>query len=29
MLIYAIVFISLAFVFYTVGVWSEKFQGRL
>ncbi len=29
MLIYAIILISLAFVFYTIGVWSEKFQGRL
>ncbi len=29
MLLYAIVLISLAFVFYTLGVWSEKFQGQL
>ncbi|MDY0235388.1 MAG: HsmA family protein [Gudongella sp.] len=29
MLIYAIVFISLALVFYTIGVWSEKIQGNL
>lgn len=28
-LIYAIVFISLALVFYTIGVWSEKIQGTL
>ncbi|MFA9463132.1 MAG: HsmA family protein [Velocimicrobium sp.] len=26
MLIFAIIFISLAFVFYSVGVWSEKLQ---
>jgi uncharacterized repeat protein (TIGR03987 family) len=26
MLLYAIIFISLALVFYTVGVWSEKIQ---
>ena len=26
---YGIVFISLAFVLYTVGVWSEKIQGKL
>ena len=26
---YGIVFIFLAFVLYTVGVWSEKIQGRL
>lgn len=26
MLIFAIVFISLALVFYTIGVWSEKLQ---
>lgn len=29
MLLYAIVLISLAFVFYTLGVWSEKFQEQL
>lgn len=29
MLLYAIVLISLAFVFYTLGVWSEKIQGQL
>ena len=29
MLIYAIIFITLALVFYTIGVWSEKIQGRL
>jgi len=29
MLIYAIVTITLALVFYTVGVWSEKIQGEL
>lgn len=29
MLIYAIVSITLALVFYTVGVWSEKLQGQL
>lgn len=29
MLIYAIVFINLALVFYTIGVWSEKIQKRL
>ncbi len=29
MLIKAIVFISLALVFYTIGVWSEKIQGKL
>lgn len=29
MLIYAIVFINLAFVFYTIGVWSEKIQKKL
>ncbi len=29
MLQYAIVLISLAFVFYTIGVWSEKIQRRL
>jgi uncharacterized repeat protein (TIGR03987 family) len=29
MLIYAIIFINLAFVFYTVGVWSEKIQKKL
>jgi uncharacterized repeat protein (TIGR03987 family) len=29
MLIYAIISITLALVFYTVGVWSEKLQGTL
>ena len=29
MLIYAIVFITLALVFYSIGVWSEKIQGNL
>ena len=29
MLLYAIIFITLALVFYTIGVWSEKLQGRL
>ncbi|MFT5872535.1 MAG: putative repeat protein (TIGR03987 family) [Clostridium sp.] len=29
MLIYAIFFITLALVFYTIGVWSEKLQGTL
>ncbi len=29
MLIKAIIFISLALVFYTIGVWSEKIQGKL
>ena len=29
MLIYAIIFITLALVFYTIGVWSEKIQGYL
>lgn len=29
MLIYAIVFITLALVFYTIGVWGEKIQGTL
>lgn len=29
MLIYAITFISLALLFYTIGVWSEKLQGIL
>lgn len=29
MLVYAIIFITLALVFYTVGVWSEKLQGTL
>jgi uncharacterized repeat protein (TIGR03987 family) len=29
MLIFAIVFINLALVFYTVGVWSEKLQKTL
>ncbi|WP_291632375.1 HsmA family protein [Clostridium sp.] len=29
MLIYAIIFITLALVFYTIGVWSEKLQGTL
>ena len=29
MLIYAIIFINLALVFYTVSVWGEKLQGEL
>lgn len=29
MLIYAVVSITLALIFYTVGVWSEKKQGEL
>lgn len=29
MLIYAIVTITLALVFYTIGVWAEKIQGEL
>lgn len=29
MLIYAIITITLALVFYTIGVWSEKIQGKL
>jgi uncharacterized repeat protein (TIGR03987 family) len=29
MLIYAIISITLALVFYTIGVWSEKIQGKL
>jgi len=29
MLIIAIVFISIACLFYTLGVWAEKIQGRL
>ncbi|MDD2586492.1 MAG: HsmA family protein [Syntrophomonadaceae bacterium] len=29
MLLLAIILISLAFVFYTLGVWSEKFQKQL
>lgn len=29
MLVYAIIFINLAFIFYTIGVWSEKLQGKL
>ncbi|MBU3146049.1 HsmA family protein [Clostridium sp. CF012] len=29
MLIYAIIFITLALLFYTIGVWSEKLQGTL
>lgn len=29
MLTYAIIFTNLAFVFYTIGVWSEKLQGKL
>lgn len=28
-LIRAVIFITLALVFYTVGVWSERIQGRL
>lgn len=29
MLVYAIVTITLALLFYTIGVWSEKIQGQL
>lgn len=29
MLVYAIVFINLALLFYTIGVWSEKIQKQL
>jgi uncharacterized repeat protein (TIGR03987 family) len=29
MLIYATVFITLALIFYTIGVWAEKIQKRL
>lgn len=29
MLLNAIILISLAFVFYSIGVWSEKFSGKL
>jgi uncharacterized repeat protein (TIGR03987 family) len=29
MLVYAIVFITSALAFYSIGVWSEKLQGRL
>lgn len=29
MLLFAIVFINLAFIFYTIGVWSEKLQKSL
>ena len=29
MLIYAIIAITMALVFYTIGVWSEKIQGSL
>lgn len=29
MLIVAIILITLAFIFYTLGVWSEKWQGQL
>jgi len=29
MLLFAIIFINLAFLFYTIGVWSEKFQKTL
>jgi uncharacterized repeat protein (TIGR03987 family) len=29
MLFYAVTFITLALVLYTVGVWSEKLQGKL
>ena len=29
MLVYAVTTISLALVFYTIGVWSEKIQGSL
>lgn len=28
-MIYAVTFITLALVFYTVGVWKERFQGKL
>ena len=28
-LIYSIIFMNLALIFYTVGVWGEKIQGRL
>ena len=29
MLVYAIIFITSALIFYTIGVWSEKNQGEL
>lgn len=29
MLLFAIIFINLAMVFYTVGVWAERFQKKL
>jgi uncharacterized repeat protein (TIGR03987 family) len=29
MLIYAVVFMNLALLFYTVGVWGEKIEGKL
>jgi uncharacterized repeat protein (TIGR03987 family) len=29
MLMYAVVFINLALIFYTIGVWSEKRHGQL
>ena len=29
MLIFSVIFISLALVFYSIGVWSEKIQGML
>lgn len=29
MLVYAIISITLALIFYTIGVWSEKLQGKL
>ncbi len=29
MLIYAILFINLAAILYSIGVWAEKIQGRL
>ncbi|OFI07248.1 hypothetical protein CLOACE_04410 [Clostridium acetireducens DSM 10703] len=29
MLVYAIIFINLALIFYTIGVWSEKKQNEL
>jgi uncharacterized repeat protein (TIGR03987 family) len=29
MLVYAIISITLALIFYTIGVWSEKIQGKL
>jgi hypothetical protein len=29
MLLYAMITITLALIFYTIGVWSEKGQGKL